>query len=68
MNPMIAMAIYGLSLSIVLDLLFDVIYVMTGFTVQYFNVIKIIYVIEKDKFLCYTKKDRKNRQEVVNFL
>ena len=42
MNPMMSLSIYGLSLSIVLDLLFDVIYVMTGFTVQYFNVIYLL--------------------------
>ena len=42
MNPMISLSIYGLSLSIMLDLLFDVIYIMTGFTVQYFNVIYLL--------------------------
>ena len=42
MNPMMSLSIYGLSLSIVLDLLFDVIYIMTGFTVQYFNVIYLL--------------------------
>ena len=42
MNPMISLSIYGLSLSIVLDLLFDVIYIMTGFTVQYFEVIYLL--------------------------
>lgn len=41
-NPMIALSIYALSLSIVLDLIFDVIYVTTGFTVQYFNVIYLL--------------------------
>lgn len=41
-NPMIALSIYGLSLSIILDLVFDVIYIMTGFTVQYFNVIYLL--------------------------
>lgn len=39
MNPMIALSIYALSLSIVLDLIFDVIYIMTGFSVEYFNLI-----------------------------
>lgn len=42
MNPMIALSIYGLSLSIVLDLIFDVIYIMTGFTVQYFEIIYLL--------------------------
>ena len=42
MNPMIAMAIYGLSLSIILDLVFDVIYIITGFSVEYFNVIYLL--------------------------
>ncbi len=42
MNPMIALSIYGLSLSIVLDLLFDAIYIMTGFTVQYFEIIYLL--------------------------
>ena len=49
MNPMIALSIYGLSLSIVLDLIFDAIYIMTGFTVQYFEIIYLliayIYII-----------------------
>ena len=42
MNPMIALSIYGLSLSIVLDLIFDIIYIMTGFTVQYFEIIYLL--------------------------
>lgn len=42
MNPMIALSIYGLSLSIVLDLIFDAIYIMTGFTVQYFEIIYLL--------------------------
>lgn len=42
MNPMIALSIYGLSLSIVLDLIFDVIYIMNGFTVQYFEIIYLL--------------------------
>ena len=41
-NPMIAMSIYALTLSIVLDLILDVIYVMTGFIVPYFNVIYLL--------------------------
>ena len=41
-NPMIAMSIYSLSLSIVLDLILDVIYVMTGFSVEYFSVIYLL--------------------------
>lgn len=42
MNPMMSLSIYGLTLSITLDLVFDVIYIMTGFTVQYFNVIYLL--------------------------
>lgn len=42
MNPMISMSIYGLSLSIVLDLILDVIYIMTGFVVPYFNIIYLL--------------------------
>ncbi len=42
MNPMIALSIYGLSLSIILDLIFDSIYIMTGFTVQYFEIIYLL--------------------------
>lgn len=42
MNPMIALSIYGLSLSIILDLIFDAIYIMTGFTVQYFEIIYLL--------------------------
>ena len=42
MNPMIALSIYALSLSIILDLLFDVIYILTGFTVQYFDAIYLL--------------------------
>lgn len=42
MNPMIALSIYGLTLSIVLDLIFDVVYIMSGFTVQYFEIIYLL--------------------------
>lgn len=41
-NPMIALSIYGLSLSIILDLILDVVYIMTGFTVPYFNIIYLL--------------------------
>lgn len=41
-NPMISLGIYGLSLSIVLDLILDVIYIVTGFTVEYFNIIYLL--------------------------
>lgn len=42
MNPMIAMSIYALTLSIVLDLILDVVYIMTGFVVPYFNIIYLL--------------------------
>lgn len=41
-NPMIALSIYGLSLSIILDLIFDIIYISTGFSVEYFNVVYLL--------------------------
>ena len=42
MNPMIALSIYGLSLSIILDLIVDIIWITTGFMIEYFNVIYLL--------------------------
>ena len=41
-NPMLAISIYGLSLSIVLDLIMDIIYISTGFVAEYFSVIYLL--------------------------
>ena len=41
-NPMLALSIYGLTLSVVLDLIFDIIYVTTGFASEYFGLLYLL--------------------------